>query len=164
MKKQYQSINQLLCNNATGEKKQLNNIMSRAETINAINNVLRENLPEQQIENCRVANLSGNSITLVSKNAAWCSRLRFNQHQILQLLRLNGYPWLANIDIKVAGAEKQTTDDTNSIFGQKKHLVKREISEKTLNSLDELSTTQHKLLAVAAQKLANTIRKKQLKK
>lgn len=160
MKKYCHSINQLLHPEIPDAPSQLNHLLDRAGTLSAINQVLAQHLPPNQQQNCRISNITRHSITITTTNAAWCSRLRFNQNQILQLLRQNGYPWLANLDIKVSQNSAQISSTSEEQRKQHQQKIERQFSSRTVDSLNQLSLSEHPQLAKAAAKLAQTMQKR----
>jgi len=81
--KTFQPLTTLLCNENSG----LSRLLQRARQLQQLTDALAAILPQPVHGHCRVGNVSGDTLVLVTDSPAWSTRLRFHTPAILEHLK-----------------------------------------------------------------------------
>ncbi len=65
----------------------LRTILKKAKLINELNTCLTRHLPTNQLMHCQVLNYQDSILIIGVDNAAWATKLRFNEQTLLQALQ-----------------------------------------------------------------------------
>lgn len=80
----------------------LKQLLEKANSLKSLTQLLQKLLPAELKAHCSVTELNANVLTINAESAAWGTRLRYIQSQLLADLRANGYPSLISIQINIS--------------------------------------------------------------
>jgi hypothetical protein len=83
------------------QNSQFNRLFARAGQLDKLNIILQKSLPLQFVNHCQLANISGDSLVIITDKAAYASMLRFQGPQICQALSAHLPEPVGRLEVKV---------------------------------------------------------------